>query len=359
MSRIRDWTISVRAWMIGLVALIVFVIVYYIATDRITPFTTDAYVQSFVVQVAPRVEGQVVSIAVKQGGAVKKGDPLFTIDPRPYQYAVDRLKAELVEAQTAVKQLQTQLDGQKDVVSQREANVTLAQATFDRISTLAKDNFAAQQSLDNATNTLKTNTALWSEAKASVANIQAELDSMVDGEHSQVAQVKAELASAELKLSETTVHASVDGVIDNLQLSVGTYIDVGTAVMTLVDTSDWWIVANYPENALSVIEPGQPVRLSYLMYPGVIVTGKVASIGWGVSAGQGQATGQLPEVVNPDAWITRSQRFQVRIAPDMTEDQPLRVGATVRTVVLTGDNPLMNGLALFWLWVGAQLDYIY
>ncbi len=359
MSRIRDWTTSVRAWMIGLLALVVFIIVYYVATDRITPFTTDAYVQSFVVQVAPRVEGQVVSIAVRQGGAVKKGDPLFTIDPRPYQYAVDRLKAELVEAQTAVKQLQTQLDGQKDVVSQREANVTLAQATFDRISTLAKDNFAAQQSLDNATNTLKTNTALWSEAKASVANIQAELDSMVDGEHSQVAQVKAELASAELKLSETTVHASVDGVIDNLQLSVGTYIDVGTAVMTLVDTSDWWIVANYPENALSVIEPGQPVRLSYLMYPGAIVTGKVASIGWGVSAGQGQATGQLPEVVNPDAWITRSQRFQVRITPDRIEGQPLRVGATVRTVVLTGDNPLMNGLALFWLWVGAQLDYIY
>lgn len=359
MSRIRDWTTSVRAWMIGLLALIVFVIVYYIATDRITPFTTDAYVQSFVVQVAPRVEGQVVSIAVKQGGTVKKGDPLFTIDPRPYQYAVDRLKAELVEAQTAVKQLQTQLDGQNDVVSQREANVTLAQATFDRISTLAKDNFAAQQSLDNATNTLKTNTALWSEAKASVANIQAELDSMIDGEHSQVAQVKAELASAELKLAETTVHASVDGVIDNLQLSVGTYIDIGTAVMTLVDTSDWWIVANYPENALSVIEPGQSVRLSYLMYPGVIVTGKVASIGWGVSAGQGQATGQLPEVVNPDAWITRSQRFQVRITPDRIEHQPLRVGATVRTVVLTGDNPLMNGLALFWLWIGAQLDYIY
>ena len=76
--------------------------------------------------------------------------------------------------------------------------------------------------------------------------------------------------------------------------------------------------------------------------------------------GQGEASGVLPVIDNPSAWITFSQRFQVRIAPeDMGPDFPLRVGATARTVVFTGDSWIMQELAGFLMWVASYLDFIY
>ncbi len=359
MNRLRNWMTSVQAWMIGLLLLILVVAVYYIATDRVTPFTSDAYVQTYVVQVAPRVEGQVVEVFVEEGSNVEAGDPLFRLDPRPYQYEVDRLAASLAVAQTNISALEAQLRSGKAVVERRRANVELAQATFDRISTLTQDSFVAQQQLDEASDTLKADTALLEEARADVLNTQTLLDSMVGDEHSQVAEIRAQLNAARFDLEQTTIYASVRGVIDNMQLQAGKYVGAGDEVMTLIDTAQWWIVANYPENALSVIRPGQKVKLSYFMYPGRIVDGEVVSIGHGVYHGQGVASGALPDIINPSAWVTESQRFQVRINPTAGTDQPLRVGATVRAMVLTGDNPIMNGLGHFWLWVGTNLDYIY
>jgi len=95
------------------------------------------------------------------------------------------------------------------------------------------------------------------------------------------------------------------------------------------------------------------------MYPGHILDGEVASIGSGVYQGQGLASGELPDVANPSAWITRSQRFQVRVEPEMNDGLPLRVGATARVMVIRGRHPVMNGLGNFWLWVGTNLDFLY
>ncbi len=359
MNRIKNWATSVQAWMVALLILVLFVAAYYVVTDRFTPFTTDAYVQTFVVPVAPRVEGQVIEVNVSQGSTVKKGDPLFRLDPRPYQFAVDRMTASLALAQTDIRSLEAQLESGKAVITQRQADVDLAQATFDRISTLTDDSFATLQQRDQAEDTLKSDRALLQQAKADVRDLQTQLDSMVGDEHSQVAQARAQLQNAKFALEQTTIHASVDGVIDNLQLQVGKYVDVGDEVMTLIDTNQWWIVANFPENALSVIRPGQKVKLSYFMYPGQIMDGEVSSIGSGVYQGQGLVSGQLPDVANPSAWITRSQRFQVRIAPELQDDRPLRVGATARIMVMRGRNPVMNGLGHFWLWVGTNLDFLY
>lgn len=355
----RDWFGSARAWIIGLACLIVVVIVYYVAADRTTPFTTDAYVQTFVVQVAPRVDGQVVEVLVRDGSSVKAGDPLFRLDNTPYKFAAARLSASLAVAQSNIKGLRSRLDYFNAVVKQRQADVKFAQVTYDRIAKLAEESFAAQQKLDQATDALRTNKALLSQAKADVVDIETKLDSMVGDEHSKVAEARAHLRIAEYDLKHTTIHAAVDGVIDNMQLQTGTYLKAGDRVMSLIDSQKHWVVANYKENALSVIKPGQKVKLSYFMYPGRIFDGEVSEIGSGVYRGQGLADGLLANIENPSAWITESQRFEVRIDPKTAAKFPLRVGSTARVMVVTGNNFLMNGLGLFWLWVGAQLDYIY
>src|SRR5258708_5448453 len=71
----------------------------WFALGRYTPLAQDAYVQAPVVQVAPEVGGFVTDVLVKDNQEVKAGDPLFQIDPRPYQYKVDQAKAKVIEVQ--------------------------------------------------------------------------------------------------------------------------------------------------------------------------------------------------------------------------------------------------------------------
>ena len=351
---------SLQAWVLAAAGLIVLLFVYYVAADRATPFTTDAYAQALVIQVAPRVEGQVTALHVANGSRVKQGDPLFEIDPRPFRYEVQRLEAKLVETKFAIKQLESALAAQKSLIKERRADLHYAQQTHDRIAGLAPEGAASQQKLDEATDQLSARRALLSRAQAEAEKLENQLAAKIGDDHASVKQVEAELAQAKLRLAWSTVKAPSDGRVDDLQLSVGTYIDAGTAVLSFVDTRRWWVVANYQENALSVIRPGQDVALSFFMYPGSLVHGRVESVGWGVSQGQGVPSGSLPEIDNPTAWIARSQRFQVRIAvDDMGPDLPLRVGATARVVVFAQPGGLMNVPARFWLWVGSQLDYIY
>ena len=360
MKRLFGLATSIQFWVLASIGLIAVAIVYYVVADRATPFTTDAYVQTFVVQVAPQVEGQVVDVNVENGSRVVAGDALFQIDPRPFTYEAERLQALLTQTEAEIRQYESQLASLKSVVTEREADVEYAKAELERYSKLTTDDFTSKARLDQVTDTFKSDTALLNQAKADVVSLEQKLASMIEGEHTEVKQVKAELAKAKLDLSESTVKASIDGVVDNMQLRAGTYADVGDAVMTLVDDAQWWVVANYQENALSVIRPGQRVMMSLFMYPGRIVTGKVVDLGYGVSTGQGEASGLLPEIDNPDEWITESQRFQVRIVFDeVPDDMPLRVGATVRTVVLTEECSVMNALGHFWLVVASYFDFIY
>src|SRR6266550_75779 len=78
----RRLLLSARVWVLCVLLVIAALVAYYVLSDRYTPFTTDAYVQAFVIQVAPRVEGQVVHVYVQENQAVNKGELLFEIDRR-------------------------------------------------------------------------------------------------------------------------------------------------------------------------------------------------------------------------------------------------------------------------------------
>ncbi|MCR9136231.1 MAG: efflux RND transporter periplasmic adaptor subunit [Alphaproteobacteria bacterium] len=290
MAALRHGVTTIRFWVSLAFCLIILLLVYYIASDRITPMTRDAYVQAFVIPVAPLVSGEVTEVFVENGSTVEKGDPLFRIDQRAFQFEVDRLQAKL-------DQLQLELGQQ---------------------------------------------------------------DGAPDTQHAGVKQIRAELANARLNLQQTTVQAPEDGIVDNMQLHAGAYAAVGRAVMTLVDSGRWWIVANYEENALSVIRKGQSVAFGLYMFPGQVFSGTVESIGWGVERGQGFATGNLPHIANPNRWIAFSQRFQVRIAPSgPISEQPQRVGATARVVVFSKDTNVMNPVARMLMRLSATTDYLY
>ena len=125
-ARFARWRGSFRFWGALVLVVIVLLLGYYAAADRYTPFTSDAYAQAFVVQVAPQVGGQVQSVHVKEGDTVAKGALLFELDPRPFEHKVAMLKAQLVDAEHQVEQLAAQLAAAKAEVQEMSAEAEYA-----------------------------------------------------------------------------------------------------------------------------------------------------------------------------------------------------------------------------------------
>lgn len=360
-SRLRQASRTLGFWVWTVVSLIVVVIVYYALLDRFTPYTADAYVQSYVVQVAPQVAGRVIDVSVENNTYVEEGTPVFSIDARPYEYEVNRLRAELAQAVQTIEELQSDIENAKAEIDKRKADVVYAKRQYEDIRPLAERQFAAQLQLQEVEDELRSRKALLRQARAERRKSEAALSVKIDGEYALIRQVEAELAQAEYDLTQTTVYAPFDGYVTNLQLISGAYVEVGDQVLTFVAAQDWWLVANFPENSLQRMAPGQNARVALGMYPGKVFEAYVESIDWGVSLGQGTPSGDLPTVTNPRNWVRITQRFPVRLRLSEGKERiTLRVGGTARATVVTDpDAFLLNGLARLWLRIGSYLDFLY
>src|SRR5262249_42863855 len=124
--------LSARAWVLFVLLLSVALVDYYILCDLQAAFTTDAYVQAYVIQVAPRVDGQVVRVCVKENQAVHKGELLFEIDRRPFEYQVALLEAKRVAAVQQVAQLDSELSAAKADDARLVADETYARVVHEQ-----------------------------------------------------------------------------------------------------------------------------------------------------------------------------------------------------------------------------------
>src|SRR4029079_11566106 len=125
----------------------------------------------------------------------------------------------------------------------------------------------------------------------------------------QFREALAAVEQAKLNLVRTTVIAPADGVITNLQLADGEYVAAGQDALTLIDTADVWVNANFRENALENVKAGNPVELVLDTLPGRIYNAKVESIGWGVSQGSIDPETGLPKINEPMGLVRTPQRF--------------------------------------------------
>ncbi len=173
-----------------------------------------------------------------------------------------------------------------------------------------------------------------------------------------VAEVTAQLVQAKLNLDWTRIYAPANGYVTNAQLREGSYIHIGTPVITCIDGDQWWIVANFRENAMERLSAGQPAQVALRGAPAQIFDAHVVSVGWGVNQGQGVPSGQLPDVKVPETWVPAAQRFQVRVALDNPELVPMRVGMTGSVAVYTQSEGLLNPITRFWHEVIAWLYHL-
>jgi multidrug resistance efflux pump len=354
----RKLLLSARVWVLFIVLVVAALVAYYVASDRQTPFTTDAYVQAYVVQVAPQVEGQVVHVVVQENQAVKKGDLLFEIDRRPFQHRLDLLIAKRAEAVQQVAQLKAELAAAKAEDARLIAEEEYAATVHGQEQAIYKQDATTDRKYVEAVQKYKAAQAAMERSRAQVRRVEQALAARVGTEHALVAEVEAQLGEARLNLEWTRVYAPCDGRVTDLQLRDGTYIHTGQAAMTLIDTSNWLVVANFRENALTRVREGQVAGVAFRGSPGQIFEARVVSVGWGVSQGQGVPSGQLPDLKVPGSWVPPAQRFQVRLSLDDPEALPLRVGMTGSVAIYTDPEGALNPITRTWHKVIAWLYHL-
>lgn len=347
---------SFRFWLLVILLVILTLVAYHSLADRYTPFTMDAYVQAYVVQIAPQVAGQVSRVYAREGERVKAGALLFEIDPRPFEHKIAFLEAKLVETTQKVKQLTTEREAARAEHLRLQAEADYAATVHDQEAKIYKKEATTERKYLEARDKDRAARAAVDKASLHVRNVEESLDARVGREHALVAQVNAQLAEAKLNLSWTRVLAPHDGLITDLQLRDGTYVHVGQGAMTLIDTGDWQIVGHFRENALRNVEVGMPALIALQAAPGRLYRGRVTTTGWGVFRGQGVPSGNLPAVKPQTTWVQPAQRFQVRLVLEESEEVPLRVGMTGSVSVYVEEDHPLNEITR---WVHQAVAWLY
>jgi multidrug resistance efflux pump len=349
---------SFRFWVLATLGVVVLLIAYYALAEIYTPLTTEAFVQAYVVQVAPQVGEKVIRVHVREGDRVTGGTLLFELDPALFEQKVAALEAKLVETEHQIKQLEAELAAAQAGHERLLADADYAAAVHGQEREIFKTESTTERRYLESVQKNKASQAAVRQSASTVRRVEEALNARIAGEHALVAQVKAQLAEARLNLAYTRVHAPCDGLITDLQLREGAYVHVGQAAMTLIDTGRWLVVGNFRENSLARLREGQPARVALRGLPGCLIDARVVTVGWGVSQGQGVPSGQLPDVKIPTSWVPPAQRFQVRLMLDDPESVPLRVGMTGSVAVYTEPEGMLNDVTRFWHQVIAWLYYL-
>ncbi|NEX63281.1 HlyD family secretion protein [Noviherbaspirillum galbum] len=301
----------------------------YWADSRAYASTENAYVNTDRAEIAALVSGPVLKIHAAENQVVKAGQPLFDIDPRSYEVALEKARAQLQLATQSVSQQNAAIAAAEAQVAQREAELRNAQANFQRTERLKKQGFLSEQGGEAAATQVATATATLHAAQANLEQARSALGQTgSDNANVQVAQ--AAIEQAELDLKRTHVAAPADGVVTNMNLRPGEIVQPGVPLFVVVNNDHYWVDANFKETETQQIRPGEQASVEVDMYPGKTFHGVVESL----SSGSGTAFSLLPPQNATGNWVKVTQRVPVRVRiTDPDPRYPLRVGTTASVKV--------------------------
>jgi multidrug efflux system membrane fusion protein len=380
---------------IGIIAVALILLSISVFEVDLHPRTDDATVRANAIQLAPEVEGWITTLNVKDNQVVHKGDLLFEIDPRPYEYALEQAKADQATLEGEINDERRRIATEKSAVgtaragvmgsqsgisaaqgayeaasaavehasaaqTAAEAQLHFAQDDYNRIAPLLAKHYVTTQQVDQAQTALRVaqeasheaaSQHLQAQAQKSVAlsaepaaeaNFQASQSKLGEAQHTvdtletlmaQRPQREAKVEQAQLNLEWCEVRAPFDGYVSNMNISQGAYAHPGTPMFTLIDTTTWWVLANYRESKLKHIYPGMHVEVYLMEHPDQKFDGIVDSVGTSVFPQDGGAADGFPAVDRTLNWVHLSARFPVRIRVTNPSPGMFRIGATAITVI--------------------------
>jgi len=310
---------------------------------RYVETTDDAYVGGNVTAIAPHVSGFVAQILAADNERVRSGQVLVRLDPRDFQTALDHAAAVVAARTTEVEGLRARYTLQQSTIRQYEADrvAKAARATFtaqdaERYRNLAQTSAVSRQEAQQSS-------TLDQEARAAVSSSAAGLEAarqqlkvveaQIAAARAAEAQARSDLQTARLDLGYTEIRAPIDGYVSNRAAQVGAYVKQGAYLVSVIPAAGLWVDANFKEDQLARIRPGQTATVRTDVLPHQPFHGRVLSVAHGTGAvfsviPPENATGNFTKIV---------QRVPVRIAVDPQDAglEVLRPGLSITASVDT------------------------
>ncbi|MBR7777579.1 multidrug transporter subunit MdtN [Undibacterium rugosum] len=299
------------------------------------PVSEEASIDAEVTHVAAAVGGRIVKIAVRENQLVKAGDILFQLDPVPFQLAVEQARADLALAEATLATKQRALAVQQSnaniaskQIKRSSTNLNLASSTVERLRPLAAKGFVPQQQLDQAIAMERDAEISMQQAREQEAAARQAIDT-VDSSLAAVSARQAALNMALRALEDSTVKAVTAGRVVGLAVAPGETLAPFQSLFTLVNTEEWFAMANFKESELSHIKAGDCVTVYSMIDKKIPIKGQVESIGWGVKDTAHIALPRsVPYVERSLNWVKVAQRFPVRIHLHHPPEHLARMGAS-------------------------------
>jgi membrane fusion protein, multidrug efflux system len=303
--------LSGRLISVAIVALAVAFALYALHESDTHPTSSDSSIDADVVHVAAAVGGRIIQLPVSENARVAEGSLLFQIDPLPYRLAVEQSAAELGIARSNAAVAADQTKSAKD-------NHDLATRTLERLRPLAAKGYVPQQQLDQAQVSDKDTATKLIQAQES----QTAADATVRAR-------TAALGIAQRQLDDTTVRATHNGLVVGLTVSTGEMVVPSQSLFTLINTNEWFAVANFRETDLSAIAVDDCATVFSMIDRKIPIKGVVQGIGWGVvDQDRINIPRSVPFVERSLNWVRVAQRFPVRVRLENPPERLVRLGAS-------------------------------
>jgi len=306
-------------------------------------FTDNAQVKQHLTPVNTRVQGFIKRICFDEYQRVKKGDTLVIIEDTEYRLKVAQAEADYQSALAGKTAMHTTINTTQNnilvtdaAIEEQRVRLQNAEADFKRYEGLLKEEAVTPQQFDRVKTDYEATKARYEQLlrqKQSTSLVKQEQTQRLDQNESAIKLAEAELELARLNLSYTVILATADGVTGRKEIHEGELVQQGQTLVTLVDSTEKWVIANYKETQTTRMQKGQLVDIQVDALPGVAFEGRISSI----SDATGSFYSLIPQDNSAGNFVKVEQRIPVRIeftARNRAEDlERLRAGMNVECTV--------------------------
>jgi multidrug resistance efflux pump len=284
------------------------------------------------------------------------------MDPEPFEIALRKAEADLAVALQGAEVSAVDIEVAQASLQKQRVDLAASRQLGKIVIDLVNQRALAETNAIRAREDISKTQADVVRAEAELERARQNLGAAGYG-NPKVQQAVAAIQQARLNLTNTKVIAPADGVVTNLRLSAGQYVNQGQPLLSFIEHGPRWISAAMRENQLGNLAPGDKVLIALDDNPGKLFPGRVDSVGWGVTEGDEAPTGQLPDVQAANGWLREPQRFLVRIVLTPADDGKAalafgRSGAQANVMVFTDDGSILNPIGRLWMRVIAMLSYL-
>jgi multidrug resistance efflux pump len=291
---------------------------------------------------------------------VKKGQPLFQFDRRPYEYKVMELEADLAKAKQNVKVLKADIEVSKQKIARLKSDLRYARYQEKLSTDLAARGAGPEEDAQKWTAQVAADEASIKEAQAELERSELNYNSEINGVNTSVAAIQAKLDLARFYLDNTLMVAPDDGYIINLQVRPGMVAGIVRfgAIASFICDSDRYLLANFFQENLKYVKAGQETEIALDLYPGQIFKGTVEAIWQGSGAGQLLPSGELPAFTYVPTEVPQGQ-FAVAIHLEEDDQSKFPIGTQGRAAIYT--NPSSSFVVLRKIGIRSYtwLNFIY